>query len=215
MSDADPHRGAEVVSGGAELESAKAVAIGLHGRGATARGMLDLLDQADRSDGQTAHLAPQATRRTWYPRSFLEPIAVNQPHLDSALEVVDRVVGRAADRVGREGVLLVGFSQGACLASEYLGRADDRLGGLVAFSGGLIGETVERDRYRAHLDGTPVYLGCSDVDPHIPESRVHETATVLDRSGAEVTTEIFPGMGHTVNDAELEALSARLDALVG
>ncbi len=213
MGDADPHGDVDVLTGGTGLETAGAVAIGLHGRGAMARGMLDLLDQADRTGDRLAHLAPQAARRTWYPQSFLEPIAANQPHLDSALDLVDRLVERATTQVGRNRILLVGFSQGACLASEYVARSGDRLGGLVAFSGGLIGDAVDQDRYRGNLTETAAYLGCSDVDPHIPEARVQETASVLDQLGAEVTVDIFPGMGHTVNAQELDALAERLDAV--
>lgn len=205
----DPHGDAEVLRGGPDLEEADAAAVALHGRGASARSILQLAEQsASRADGAgVATLAPQAARQTWYPNSFMAAFEANQPHLDSALATVDRVVGQAADAVGHDRVVVLGFSQGACLASEYVARNPRRYGGLAALSGGRIGPEGTDFDDGGDLAGTPAYLGCSDRDPHIPEERVHETAASLDGKGAEVETQIFEGMGHTVNEAELEAIA--------
>lgn len=213
MSQRDPNADGEVLSGGTPLDEAVAIAIAIHGRGATAQSILQLVAQADRSDGDIAYLAPQATRATWYPRSFLAPPEHNQPYLDSALSTVERVMQMALGQVSADRVAIVGFSQGGCLASEFVARNPRRYGGLFAFSGGLIGDEVDTDSYAGSLDGSPVYLGCSDIDPHIPVERVHETADVFEMLDGEVTTDIFPGMGHTVNDDELEQLSRRFEQL--
>ncbi len=213
MSQRDPNADGEVLSGGTPLDEAVAIAIAIHGRGATAQSILQLVAQADRSDGDIAYLAPQATRATWYPRSFLAPPEHNQPYLDSALSTVERVMQMALGQVSADRVAIVGFSQGGCLASEFVARNPRRYGGLFAFSGGLIGDEVDTDRYAGSLDGSPVYLGCSDIDPHIPVERVHETADVFEMLDGEVTTDIFPGMGHTVNADELEQLSKRFEQL--
>ena len=212
----DPHGEATVVTAGAALEDATAAVVAMHGRGATARSVVDLVTQAAdlRGVSDLAILAPQAHRNTWYPNSFLAPIDANEPHLSSALGLVERTVVDAADAVGREHVVLLGFSQGACLASEFMARNPARYGGLAALSGGRIGpEGVSWDEAAtlADADGdleeTPAFLGCSDVDPHIPEQRVHETADSLEALGAAVTVEIYPGMGHTVNEDELERVA--------
>ncbi|MFW6153063.1 MAG: alpha/beta hydrolase, partial [Halobacteriota archaeon] len=185
-----------------------------HGRGATARGILQLVAHADPSDDSVAYLAPQAIGSTWYPRPFMVPTEANEPHLTSALATVGRTFDRAADGVDTDRVVFIGFSQGACLASEYVARNPRRYAGLFAFSGGLIGETVDPENYRGSLEGMPVYLGCSDVDPHIPAERVHETADAFERLGASVTAELFEGMGHQVNETEIGHLRDHLASLV-
>ncbi|GAB3682819.1 dienelactone hydrolase family protein [Salinarchaeum chitinilyticum] len=225
----DPHRDADVVTAGASLDDASAAVIAIHGRGATARSVVQLVEQAvqrrstgdaDSTAAEPAILAPQATRNTWYPNSFLAPIDANEPHLSSALDLVGRVVDRAADAVGRENVLLLGFSQGACLSSEFVARTPTRYGGLAALSGGRIGpKGIEWDEEAALADaegdlaGTPAFLGCSDTDPHIPEERVHETAESLAALGADVDVEIYPGMAHTVNEDELDRVGDLLAGL--
>jgi len=220
----DPHGDADVVAARTALEDAAAAVVAIHGRGATARSVVQLVEQAARHDRtdidppeDLAILAPQATRNTWYPNSFLADLEANEPHLSSALGLVERTVDRAADAVGREHVVLLGFSQGACLASEFLARNPDRYGGLAALSGGRIGpEGIDWDEEATlaaadgDLAGTPAFLGCSDVDPHIPEKRVHETADSLSALGADVTVEIYGGMAHTVNEDELEHVAALL-----
>jgi phospholipase/carboxylesterase len=223
----DPHGDATVVTAGADLESATTAVVAIHGRGATARSVIDLVAQAadrgpaaDRdaaAGAEPAILAPQANRNTWYPNSFMAPLDANEPHLTSALGLVGDVVDRAASKVGTEHVVLLGFSQGACLATEFIARNPTRYGGLAALSGGRIGpEGVEWDDEATlagadgDLDGTPAFFGCSDVDPHIPENRVHESADSLERLGADPTVEIYPGMGHTVNEDELDRVAALL-----
>lgn len=214
MTDSDPHAEARIERGGVPLSTAEGAVVALHGRGATAVSILQLVAEGDRTDNAVAYLAPQAVGNTWYPYSFLEPQSRNEPHLNSALDAVDRTVSEAVTAVGAEQVIIVGFSQGACLASEFAARDARRYGALVAFSGGLIGDRIVSDRYGGSFDGMPVYLGCSDIDPHIPVERVYETEDVLDDLDAAVETEIFEGMGHTVNETELAALASHIDGIV-
>ena len=185
----------------------------LHGRGAPAQDILGLA--AALGLEATAFLAPQAAGHTWYPLSFLAPIESNEPGLSSALERIGEILAGLEERgVESERTILLGFSQGACLALEYAARNAKRYGAVVGLSGGLIGpEGTPRD-YPGSLDGTPVFLGCSDRDPHIPLARVKETTEILLRLGGRVVERIYPGMPHTVNDDELEH-ARRLAAGVG
>ncbi|WP_435097807.1 alpha/beta hydrolase [Halarchaeum sp. P4] len=206
MSADDPHADAEFATAGSEPEDADVGAVLIHGRGATAQSVLGLADEFDRDD--VAYLAPQAANRTWYPQSFMAATEPNQPHLDSALAVVGRAIERLADAgIPAENVLLLGFSQGACLTSEYAARNAQRYGGLAVLSGGLIGETVERERYGGDFEDTPVLLGCSDSDPHIPEERVHETRDVLADLGADVDERIYPDAPHGIFEDEVAAVN--------
>ncbi|UIO99457.1 dienelactone hydrolase family protein [Halobaculum sp. CBA1158] len=206
-----PHAGQPVRHAGADLDDATAAVVMVHGRGATAHSILGMAGEFEADD--VAYLAPSAARNTWYPHSFMEPMPKNQPHLDSALAFVGSVAGEAADAVGRENVLLLGFSQGACLSSEWVARNAARFGGLVGFSGGLIGPEGTPREYDGDLDGTPAFLGCSDVDPHIPLERVEETTEVLEELGADVDERIYEGMGHGVNEDELSAAKAMVASL--
>ncbi|NLG08780.1 MAG: phospholipase [Deinococcales bacterium] len=185
----------------------------VHGRGDSAPGILSLASALEAPG--VAYVAPQARHNTWYPYSFMAPMERNEPWLSSALAAVHGAVEEVvAAGVPRERIVLLGFSQGACLASEYLARHAQRFGGLAALSGGLIGpEGTPRD-YEGSLGGTPVFLGCSDVDPHIPVERVHETEEVLARLGAQVDKRIYPGFGHSVNQDEVDAVNAMLRGLV-
>jgi phospholipase/carboxylesterase len=192
-----------VLAAGEPLSAARAAMVMVHGRGATAESILALADAFDQAG--FAYLAPQATGGTWYPNSFLAPIASNEPWLSSALAVVANV----CDRVGAVGLppertILFGFSQGACLVLEFAARHARRYGGLAGLSGGLIGPDGTPRDYPGSLDGSPVFLGCSDVDVHIPKARVLHTAAVLRQLGGSVTDRLYPGMGHTVNEDELE-----------
>lgn len=207
-----PHQNQPVASAGAPLEDASAVVILMHGRGATARSILDLTDELGHFD--VAYLAPQAAGNSWYGNSFLAPLDRNEPELSSALQAVDDVVTRVREvEFPLEQTILLGFSQGACLTLEYAARNARQYGGLVGFSGGLIGpEGTSRD-YEGSLDGTSVFLGCSDSDPHIPLERVHETADVLQDLDADVTERIYENMAHTVNDDELKFASRLLETL--
>jgi predicted esterase len=203
----DPHEGHPIETTGADPAEASAAVVMAHGRGAMARGMLDIAREFDRED--VAYLAPQAARREWYPNSFLSPIDANEPWLTSALSAFGRALDRAVDAgIGHERVLLLGFSQGACLATEFAVRTPRRYGGVVAFSGGVIGPDGTEWNDQGSLAGTPAFLGCSDSDPHIPEERVHETAAVLRDLDADVEERIYEGMAHTVNGDELAYAAA-------
>jgi predicted esterase len=205
----DPHENANVLAAGAEVGNAAAVVILLHGRGATAESILGLVPAFDRND--IAFLAPQAAGNTWYPQRFLVPREQNQPHLDSAHRLVERLVEETVEGGSpAEKVVLVGFSQGACLAADFAARHPRRYGGIIAFSGGLIGDRVEARDFSGDLDGTPAFIGCSDVDQHIPAERVRATAEVLSALGAEVILRLYPGMGHMINQDEMEAAAAIL-----
>ncbi len=209
-----PHQGQSVLATGAPLGAGALVGVLLHGRGATALSILDLAAALDRPD--VTWLAPQARSNTWYPNRFLAPLESNEPWLSSALAAVADVVAQAeAAGTPRARVALIGFSQGACLGLESLVRQPTLAGGVAALSGGLIGPpgTVWPDNGR--LDGVPAFLGCSDVDFHIPKERVLESADVLRARGADVTAILYPGMDHTVNDDELTHVRGLLERLAG
>jgi phospholipase/carboxylesterase len=181
----------------------------LHGRGASARGLLTLADELDLPD--VAYLAPQAAERSWYPQSFMAPIEDNEPALSSALQVVGDTIAHATDDgLTEDRVVLLGFSQGACLATEYTARHPQRYGGVVGLSGGLIGPEDTTFDYEGSLNGTPTFLGCSDQDPYIPLERVEETATIFRSLGATVTKRIYEGMAHTTNDDEIQFVRSLL-----
>ncbi len=203
MNPNDPHKDQPMLFEGAPLDKARAAMIMVHGRGANARSILTLVPELAQPD--IAYVAPQAANNTWYPYSFLQPIASNEPFLTSALNTLAALVRRLNDAgFPNEKIMLLGFSQGACLASEFLARNAARYGGLFALSGGLIGPDGTPRDYPGSLDGTPVFLGCSDIDPHIPLARVHESTEVLRKLGGNVTKRIYPGMGHIVNQDEIE-----------
>jgi predicted esterase len=207
----DPHAGQPIRAAGAPLAAARVAVVAIHGRGATAEGILSLAP-ALAMDG-VAFLAPQAAGGSWYPFGFMSPIPRNEPGLGSAMRAIDRAVGAAAAAgIPAERTVLLGFSQGACLASEYVARHARRWGGLAGLSGGLIGPDATPRDYEGTLDATPVFLGCSDVDGHIPAARVRETAEVLRRLGGDVTMRLYPGMGHLVNEDEIDAVRAILAA---
>ena len=213
----DPHRDVRIATAGRPADSAAGAVLLVHGRGATAEGILGIAPGLGRDD--LAFLAPQAEGHTWYPLSFLSPLERNEPHLSSALAALGRIVDdleRAG--MGAERIVLLGFSQGACLATEFAARNPRRYGGVIGLSGGLIGPPGTPRDYEGSLARTPVFLGCSDIDPHIPVERVEETARVLEQIGGEVERRIYPGMGHTVNEDEMErvrALVARLPPTPG
>lgn len=187
------------------LDQARGALLLVHGRGATAESMLPLAEALDVPD--LALVAPQAPGFAWYPYPFMSPIQQNEPHLSNALRTLDDLFRElSAAGLPPEKVLLIGFSQGACLASEYAARNARRYGGVAALSGGLIGPPGTPRNYPGSLGGTPVFLGCSDIDPHIPKERVLESEQVLRGLGADVTARIYPGMGHTINEDELAFL---------
>lgn len=200
---ADPHGDQPIRTAGESLESADAAVVLVHGRGATAQGMLQFTEEFHHEG--LAYVAPQAERGTWYPNRFLAPIDANEPHLSSALRHLDSAVERVRDAgIPTEKTLLVGFSQGACLASEYVARNARRYGGLGILAGGLIGpEGTPRD-YDGSLSGTPVFLGVSDDDPHIPLERAEETVETLERMDGDVTFQVYEGLGHGIFPDEIE-----------
>jgi predicted esterase len=210
IASAGPHQGQSVLTAGAGLTRATVAVVLLHGRGATAMSILGLADAIGRPD--VAWLAPQARDSTWYPNRFMEPLESNQPWLGSALAAVGDIVARIeSEGVPASHVVLVGFSQGACLALEALLRTPTLAGGVAALSGGLIGPPGTVWPEYGRLDGIPIFLGCSDVDFHIPKERVLESADVLRARGADVTAILYPGMDHTVNDDEISRVRAMLD----
>ncbi|NNE68843.1 MAG: phospholipase [Rhodothermales bacterium] len=216
-----PHSNGAIRRAGPPVEDAAAVAIVLHGRGASAESILDLGLAFDLDD--LALLAPQADGHTWYPFSFLAPLDHNEPYLTGALARIDHLFQEVLSRgIPAERIALIGFSQGACLSLEYTARSAHHPGAVVALSGGLIGNghvtgsAPPEDKtfdYEGDLSGCRVFLGCSDVDAHIPLARVQRSAAVLSGLGAEVDARIYPGMGHTVNADELTAGRAVLAAL--
>ena len=208
----DPHGDQPVRRAGVPLDDARAAMIMVHGRGASAEDILTLSPALRTSD--VAFLAPQAAGGTWYPLGFMSPIERNEPGITSGMGVIHRLVTEvAAAGIPPERTFLLGFSQGACLATEFAARHARRYGGVAGLSGGLIGPDGTPRTYGGSLDGTPVFLGCSDVDAHIPAPRVRQTADVLRKLGGEVTMRLYPGMGHLVNEDEIAAVQAMLAAV--
>jgi predicted esterase len=209
-----PHAGQPVAEAGAPLGKAPAAVIMVHGRNAGPANILDLVPRLDRQ--ALTYLAPAAANRTWYPHSFMADVASNEPGISSGLSVLAALVSRVETAgVPRSRIVLLGFSQGACLTGEFAVRHAARYGGVVLFSGGVIGPPGTTWDYPGRFDGTPVFLGCSDRDSHVPESRVTESAELFARMGASVTKRIYPGMGHVVNDDEIRIAQRILDAAAG
>jgi predicted esterase len=205
----EPHAGQPVLRSGPSPKDARLVAIMLHGRGASAEDILGLAHQFSATD--IAYLAPQAAGSGWYPYSFLAPIAQNEPWLGSAL----RVVADLADDLAQQGIpaerlVVMGFSQGACLTLEFAVRHARRYAAVVAFTGGLIAPPGTPRNYTGDFAGAPIFIGSSDVDPHVPLERVQESTAVFRRMGATVDERIYPRMGHTINADELQAVDALL-----
>jgi predicted esterase len=202
---AGPHQGQSLVHRGASLGQARAAMVMVHGRGATAQSILEIADALRVTD--VAFLAPQAAGGTWYPNRFLAPIPTNEPGISSGIQAIAGAVASAVEAgVPQERILLLGFSQGACLCLEFAARHARRYGGIAGLSGGLIGPDGTPRDYAGSFDGTPVFLGCSDVDSHIPAGRVRETAEVFTRMGASVDMRLYPGMDHTVSLDEVKAV---------
>ena len=208
----DPHAGLPALTEGPAPKDAAGAVVLVHGRGASAEDIYSLFTTLD-VDG-LAVVAPRAADDSWYPYSFLSPMDRNEPKLGSALRTLGRVVaGLEAQGVPMSRIALLGFSQGACLALEFAARHARRYGAVIGLSGGLIGPPATPRDYQGSLAGTPVFLGCSDIDAHIPAGRVRESAEVLARLGASVDARLYPGMGHTVNVEEVHAARALMLAL--
>jgi predicted esterase len=212
LSAKDPHAGQPVLRRGPAAAQARLAVILVHGRGDSASGILGLADEFDLPD--LTWVAPQAADSTWYPYSFMSPLEKNEPGLSSGLGVIGGLVQTlASEGIPAARVALMGFSQGGCLAQEYAARNARRYRAIIGLSGGLIGPPQTPREYQGSFDGTPVFLGCSDIDPHVPVERVHESAELFSRMGAVVDVRIYPRMGHTVNADEVRAVHALLASL--
>ena len=207
-----PHQGQPVLTAGEPLDKATAAILMLHGRGATAEDILAL--SAELQQPGFAYLAPQAAGYSWYPNSFLAPIESNEPGLSSGLAVIASLLAKLAQAgIPPERTILLGFSQGACLSLEFAARNARRYGGLAGLSGSLIGPDGTPRDYPGSLSGTPVFLGCSDIDFHIPKERVEFSAEVLRKLGGNVTVRLYPRMGHTVNHDEVRFVQAMMGSM--
>lgn len=197
-----PHAGQPMLTRGRPLAEARAAVIMVHGRGASPQSILELAQAIPHPD--VAYLAPGAVGGTWYPQSFMAPIAANEPGISSGISVIHALIEQVvAAGIPEERIILLGFSQGACLASTSAQRRPKRYGGVVVLSGGLIGPPSVEWSTDGDFAGTPIFLGCSDVDAHIPEARVLASAAHLESMGAEVTCRIYRGFGHAVNEDEI------------
>ncbi len=201
---AGPHQGQSVLEAGERLDRARAAMILVHGRGASAADIMTIAGEV--MVPGVAYLAPQAAGSAWYPNPFTAPLEDNEPYLSSALELLSSVLSRVEAKVSAEKVVLLGFSQGACLTLEFAARHARRYGGVVGLSGGLIGPDGTPRDYPRGFDGTPAFLGCSDVDPYIRKERVIEAGQVYERMGAQVVVRLYSGMAHTVSADEIEAV---------
>lgn len=207
-----PHEGQPVAEAGVPLGQAPAAVIMVHGRNAAPANILDLAARFARS--HLTYLAPAASGGTWYPFGFMADIASNEPGISSGIAVLNALVARVEQAgIPRSRIVLAGFSQGACLTSEYAIRHPSRYGGVLIFTGGAIGPEGTVWNSAGDFKGTPVFLGCSDRDAHVPEARARDTADAFRRLGADVTLRIYPGMGHLVNDDEIAFAQGVLDAV--
>lgn len=208
-----PHQKHEARTYGAQPGRAKAAMIMIHGRGATVQSMFPLAGEFAQPDFH--YVAPQADGHAWYPYSFLAPKEKNQPGISSGLQRIHDLLEELAEKgISREKIILLGFSQGGCLATEFAARHPRRFGGIVGLSGGLIGPDIDPGNYTGDLEKTPVFLGCSDVDPHIPKERVDETEAVFRKLGGDVTKRLYRGMGHTVNEDEIKFIRGMMADLL-
>lgn len=192
-----------VIHAGADLQSASKALIMIHGRGANAEDILSLANHLNVKG--FALLAPQATNHSWYPYSFMAPVSQNEPWLSSALSLVKDTVNEViAKGISEENIYFTGFSQGACLTLEFIARNAAKYGGVAAFTGGLIGNSIDQTNYKGDFKSTPVFIGSSNPDPHVPVERVNETTKILEEMNAVVTTKIYINMGHTITQNEID-----------
>jgi len=191
-----------ILTAGKNLEESGRALIMIHGRGSTAKNILSLSSYLNVDDFTL--MAPQATNNTWYPYSFLEPPTHNEPWLSSALTILGEIAGDLAKTVDKKNIYFLGFSQGACLTLEFVTRNAERYGGCIAFTGGLIGDEIHTGNYKGDFQSTPVFIGTSDPDPHVPVQRVHDTVKILRSMNASVTEKIYERMGHTIIQDEFD-----------
>lgn len=195
--------GKNIVTAGKALNEAKKALIMLHGRGAGAEDILSMSSYLSVKD--YALIAPQATDNTWYPYSFLIPPFQNEPKLSSALSLIKDIADDIKNKgISAENICFMGFSQGACLALEFVARNATRYGGVAAFTGGLIGDKIYNENYKGDFGSTPIFIGTSNPDPHVPVERVHATAEILKNMHAMVTEKVYKNMGHTINKDEID-----------
>ena len=198
-----PHLGKEILIEGEKLDAAENVMLMIHGRGASAQSMIEFSQEF--SNDKTTFIAPQAENMTWYPYRFIAERDYNEPDISSGLKLIESIIDSLNDlNIASDKIYLLGFSQGACLALDYAARNPKRFAGIFGLSGGLIGSSINFDDYSGNLANTPVFLGCSDNDPHIPEIRVHETEKVFKNLNGNVEKRIYKDLGHTVNQDEID-----------
>lgn len=199
----------QLIQAGEDLEQTTKVLIMVHGRGGSAEDILGLSAYLQVND--FALLAPQATNNTWYPYSFMAPVKENEPWLSSALALLKEVVADVkAKGIAEESIYFLGFSQGACLTLEFVTRNAAKYGGVVAFTGGLIGDKIYNENYKGDFAATPVFIGTSDPDPHVPVERVNATEDILLKMNAAVTKKIYKNMGHTISQDEINQVNERI-----
>jgi phospholipase/carboxylesterase len=192
-----------IVAAGKSLDEASKALIMIHGRGGGAEDILSLSSYLNVKD--FALIAPRATNNAWYPYSFMMPSAQNEPWLSSALSLIQEVVSDINNKgILTENIYFTGFSQGACLTLEYVTRNATRYGGVVAFTGGLIGDKIYNENYKGDFNNTPVFIGSGNPDAHVPVERVYATTNILKSMNAVVTEKIYNNMGHTINQDEID-----------
>jgi phospholipase/carboxylesterase len=198
-----------ILQGGLPIEKASYVMIMIHGRGGDARGIMDMAQYLGLEG--FALLAPQATSSTWYPYSFLEPEKHNEPWLGSAVQTIHSLIDEVVEKgIPINHIYILGFSQGACLTLESAARKARPFGGIIAFTGGLIGDAIHKEKYSGDFQGTPVFIGTGDPDPHVPVQRVKDSTIVLQEMGARVTEKIYPGIGHTIIREEIDFVNSHI-----
>ena len=201
-----PHLGEKILYAGSDIKKAESIMLLLHGRGAAADSMFPLIDELNADN--MMFVVPQADHFTWYPYRFIEERQANEPGISSALILIHSIIKSLNDQgISKEQIYLLGFSQGACLAADYAARFPTKYAGVFVLSGGLIGKSVNLRDYTGNLDNTPVFLGCSTEDLHIPEDRVRESTQIFEMLNADVTMKIYENLGHTINQDELDQIN--------
>lgn len=204
-----PHLGNKILFAGNDFSKASKALIMIHGRGSNAESILSLSQEIPNED--VIFIAPEANEFRWYPYRFIDKRENNEPGISSGLVLIDSIISSLIDTgFTSTNIFLMGFSQGACLVLDYAARYPQRLGGVIALSGGLIGDFLNPNDYKGNLEKTPIFIGCSTNDFHIPEVRVHESAEIFTNLNAEVTKKLYPGMGHTINSDEISIINSIL-----
>lgn len=191
----------EIITSGQSPEKASKALILLHGRGGTAYDIISLANAF--CDDSFYIAAPQATNNSWYPYSFLAEENQNEPWLSSAVEIVHRLIEETSKHIPKDRIYLMGFSQGACLTLEVAARFARKFGGVAAFTGGLIGSTIDEKKYKGNFDGTKIFIGNGDHDPHVPLIRSEQSKALIEKLGGDVTLKVYKGMDHTINEDEI------------